>query len=399
MKIEYLDRIGYIRGRIQSGFLVDMMGDGIKDIINSEKKVILLGVGENCFFAEMLLYKKGLEVYGYADNSIKCQGQFLRGKQIFNPYECFKWENTYFIITTQLRYLSDVRLQFMVHNICNYGIFLNTNFYDFLDEDCDLHIQLMNAINEICFKETSSETVLPYGEWGNGDLGDCNWLLKSTCWSHWAYIWEKELLERSGRKVLEIGPGFGLMSLVLLKEFSDIEIDWIIFGEEKDVIISEGNNRFLKGLKKIKKWYGAQVNEIWGKIEREELSLPEGRYNLVFMTEVFEHFVLKPIEVMHKINKLLTDDGFLILTTPDWGHVHIYNHWEDMPENKEIDDERYEQLLKCGHTYQYSKKELENIFMLTGFEVVKYKLSDSNNHNYMLKKSNTIHGEECYRGK
>lgn len=387
MKIEYLDKIGYTRGGLQSGFLIDMMGCGIGGIKKSGKKIILLGVGENGAFAEMLLLRRGIEVYGYADNSAKLQGRFLRGKEICNPYDLFKREDVYFIITTQIQRTSDVRLQFMAHDICDYGIFLNTNFHDFLDEDPELHRQLIEAVNEICFKGETAETVLPNGEWRNGTPGDCNWMLKSTRWSHWAYLWEREILKQSGKNVLEIGPGYGLMSLVLLKEFSDIKLDWIIFGEEKGSVFSEENGEFVNGLKKVKRWYGECINEIWGEIERDRFHMPEKRYNLIIMTEVFEHFVLKPLKVLKKIGNALKDDGVLILTTPDWGHVHIYQQWEDMPEDEEVDDIRYEQLLKCGHVYQYNKEELEDIFTRCGLMVVKYKLSDSGNHNYMLKKS------------
>ena len=378
MKIEYLDKIGYIRGGLQGGFLIDMTGCGIDSIKKSGKKIVLLGVGENAFFAETLLLRRGVAVYGYADNSAKLQGKFLRGKEIGNPYDLFEREDVYFIITTQIQHTSDVRLQFMAHHICDYGIFLNTNFHDFMDEDPELHRQLMEAVNEICFREETTETVLPYGEWRNGNPGDCNWMLKSTRWSHWAYLWEREILRQSDKDVLEIGPGYGLMSLVLLKEFPDVRLDWIILGEE--------NSQFVSGLKKIKKWYGAQIHEIWGEVERDRFHMPEKRYDLIIMTEVFEHFVLKPLKVLGKIGRALQDNGVLILTTPDWGHVHIYRQWEDMPEDADVDDARYERLLQCGHVYQYRKEELEDIFTRCGLTVVKYMRSDSGNHNYMLKK-------------
>ena len=65
MRVEYLDRIGYIRGELRSGFIIDVMGDGIGDIIKSGKKVILIGAGENSFFAETLLLGKGITVWIY----------------------------------------------------------------------------------------------------------------------------------------------------------------------------------------------------------------------------------------------------------------------------------------------------------------------------------------------
>lgn len=386
MKIEYLDKIGYERGIPQGGFLIDVMGNGISDIKASEKKIVLLGVGENSFLAEMLLQRKGVEVHGYADNSTKVQMNYLRGKQVLSPYDCFKRKDIYFIITTQMKHISDIRLQFMAHNICNYGIFFKTDFHDFMDEDIDLQAQLMEAVNAICFEEKITETVLPYGAWSNGKPGDCNWMLRSTQWSHWAYIWEKEILKQYGKSVMEIGPGFGLMSLVLLKGFPDVELDWVLLGKENGSVISGKNCEFTDGLKKIKKWYGKRVNEIWGEIERNKFHLPKKKYDLIIMTEVFEHFILKPLKVMQKIHDLLADEGVLILTTPNWGHVHIYERWEDMPEDEQINDEKYERMLKCEHVYQYEKKELEDIFRQCGFEVVKYKISDSNNHNYMLKR-------------
>lgn len=386
MRIEYLDKIGFIKGIPQSGFLIDLMGNGINDIKKSGKRIILFGVGENSFFAEMLLEKKSIEIYRYADNLSRLQGKYLRGREILNPYDCFKREDIYFIITTQTQRISDVRLQFMAHNICNYGIFLRTDFHDFLDEEAELQELLMDAVNDICFEKEVTETVLPYGAWSIGRPGDCIWMLRSTQWSHWAYIWERELLKQQRKKVLEIGPGFGLMSLVLLKESPDIELDWVLLGKENGSIFSGKNSEFTSGLKKIKKWYGERVNEIWGEIEKNKFHLPEKKYDLIIMTEVFEHFVLKPLKVMKKLHDSLNDEGILILTTPNWGHVHIYEHWEDMPEDEDVSDERYEQMLKSEHVYQYEKEELEDIFVQCGFEIVEYKISDSNNHNYMLKK-------------
>lgn len=126
------------------------------------KKVILLGMGENSIYAEKSLKEKGIDIFGYADNSEKLQGRGIDGKnQIYSPYDLFPNDDYYFIITVK-HDIATVRLQFMRYKIKSYGIFINHDFHDFCDTDEEMQKILMEALNIICFKGEECETALPY---------------------------------------------------------------------------------------------------------------------------------------------------------------------------------------------------------------------------------------------
>lgn len=391
MKLEYLGKTVYRKQNLMQGFYIGIKAD-LEMLKESKKKIVLFGgTGDNGFFAETLLAQKGVNVYGYADNSAKLQGKTLRGKIIYSPYEIINNDEFFVIIATSNSNINYMRLQLLAHGMKDYGIFLETMHHDFQEENEELQERLMNAINILCFEGEDEESALPHvGIAIGGDgakLGDVNWLLMSTIWSHWAYLWIEEILEKEKKKkILEVGPGFGLMSLVFLEKYKEIQIDWAIYGESSNSLEAMPGKGYAKGLKKIKKQYEQQIKERWGQIELDNLTLEQQKYELIIMTEVFEHFVLNPVSTLRKLVDALREDGYLILTTPNWGHVHIYNSWKDMPEKEAISEEEYFSLAKCGHTYQYTKDELEEIIRRANLKVVRYELSDSNNHNYILQK-------------
>lgn len=382
MNVEYLGRIGYKGGVLRQGILVntELYLQEIK-----KKKIILLGgASESGIYAEMLLKEKGIEVYGYADNServCKCSG--LRGKVIGTPYQFFGEDEYYFIICVYD--IAVARLQLMTHNIRSYSIFLNHPMHDFCDEDYELQKALLESINDICFKDEEMNSALPYISSTSSDknkVGNINFLLYSTTWSHWTYLWAKDLIEKKGyTEVLEIGPGYGLMSLVLLKLFQKVHINWYLLGE-RGMSLEKSDSPFEAELRKVKRMYEGRLQEQYGVLEKDELS--EKKYDLIILTEVFEHFVLNPVNTMKKLADALSEDGRIVLSTPAWGHLPIHQSWEDLPESREISEERYFELLQCEHIYQYSKEELNVIFGRAGLAVEKYSLSDSDNHNFAL---------------
>lgn len=390
MIAKYLGKIGYKSGTVMQGFLVCTQSD-IDQIIQEKRKIVILGVGENGFYAEKLLQEYGGTIYAFADNSERIQNQKIRKRKIYSPYELFGNNEYYFIIAVQNNNIGCVRLQFMTHNIEDYGIFLNTSFHDFVDEDEKLHSSILDAINEICFENEDIKSAMPQVGMALGrdgsQLGSLNWLLKSTQWSHYAYLWSKEALEYNSKAhVLEIGPGFGLMSSTLLHMFNDSYVDWVLFGDPRTELNVQ-NGEYEKGLQKIYGKYKDRVKVQYQYIEMDQCTVEHFKYDLIIMTEVFEHFVLNPINTLLKIASALKNHGKLIITTPNWGHLHIYKSWSEPPNSSTININRYLELNECGHTYQYSRTELESIFEKSKLIVRKYELSDSNNHNFLLEKN------------
>lgn len=378
---EYLDKIGYRDGKIMQATMIHV-SNAFFDVEHMKKKrVVLFGAGENAVFAEMLLKEKGIDIFAYADNSEKLQGTLLRGKRIGSPYDFFNNEEYYFVITVSDGRIDQVRLQLMINKVYCYSIFLNRYFHDFMDEDKDLQKALWDSVNSICFKKEYVDKVLSY----IGGFIKLDFLLWSSLWSHWAYLWEKEEIKKNQyQEIMEIGPGYGLMSMTLLEQFRDIQITWLLLEDASSSKV-EGAAEFYPDLRKVKEKYPDQISERYLSVERDDLSsLPE--YDLIILTEVFEHFALNPVPTMKKIGERLREHGKIILTTPNWGHLHYYRTWEEMPCGEDISNAEYRELLKCGHCYQYTKEELFTIFERAGLCIEKYELSDSNNHNFLLKK-------------
>jgi SAM-dependent methyltransferase len=60
--------------------------------------------------------------------------------------------------------------------------------------------------------------------------------------------------------------------------------------------------------------YGLTVQKC--NIEAEPLPFPDGTFKYVLFTEVFEHLRVDPLLILSEINRVLTDGGLLMLSTP-----------------------------------------------------------------------------------
>lgn len=91
VSVDYLGKIGFRKGMAMQGFLVNTQMC-LQEIRN--KKVVLLGMGENSIYAEMLLREKKIQIFAYADNSTKIQGKILRGKKYVRRMSLLVKKNT-----------------------------------------------------------------------------------------------------------------------------------------------------------------------------------------------------------------------------------------------------------------------------------------------------------------
>lgn len=90
MVVEYLGQIGYMAETCVQGFLISTV-QTIDKLRYTDKKIVLLGIGENGFYAERLLNDIGIEFYAYADNAPRFSQNdcTLRGKTVYSPYDLF----------------------------------------------------------------------------------------------------------------------------------------------------------------------------------------------------------------------------------------------------------------------------------------------------------------------
>lgn len=104
--------------------------------------------------------------------------------------------------------------------------------------------------------------------------------------------------------------------------------------------------------------------------ERSELQHND-KFDLVIFTEVIEHLNFHPDSTLKKIKQLMHKDSRLLISTPDaseWGRTtKYYSKLDEIPpyagqNPKWVDD----------HIWQYTKEELDNIFIKNGFLIEKF---------------------------
>lgn len=151
-------------------------------------------------------------------------------------------------------------------------------------------------------------------------------LLSQILWLHHfrMLIFFKETLSKpylkSVKKILDIGPGHGFFSFLALnelKEFDNIEI----------VDISEQSLTMTKSI----------IGDGEGKIKYYQKDIFEfdstNKYDLIILGEVLEHLD-KPKLILEKLSSLLSDNGYLWITTPTnapaLDHVYLFKDKQEI---------------------------------------------------------------------
>jgi SAM-dependent methyltransferase len=96
----------------------------------------------------------------------------------------------------------------------------------------------------------------------------------------------------------------------------------------------------------------------------------EGKFDVIIMTEIVEHFKWNIVPTIIKVVEHLSDDGVLYISTPnaanpEWGRLGKYNSWKDIPQPIINDVFVYD----LGHEYQYLLDEMLEVFDQCGLEV------------------------------
>lgn len=159
-----------------------------------------------------------------------------------------------------------------------------------------------------------------------------------------------------GGPILEIGSfPYNITTILKLKGYDPIGID-----KDSDVM-----SEYIAE-------QGLDIREC--DIEREELPFDDQSFSIVILTEVIEHLRINPLETMRRIRRVLSDDGVLILSTPNlYSIMNIYSYLRgDGLSNMHTGYEIFNQLEEMGypgHFHVYSESELEDMLSHTGFRV------------------------------
>lgn len=374
LKLNYIDTIKYEAGTPKVMFLLADI-PAMKSL-----PVAIFGTGLEAYFVYGYLQKAGIKITHFLNNDSVMWGRQFCGKQIVSLDEI---DRDYYIVIamTLPRYDNEVLWQLKVHGYDHLGLAFMETYHTFGagSRMAELNEVILKEINRIlCDGRTFEEVIKPVYNVGPAGslLGHIQELCWTTTWSDcllgWFYMQCRAGTERM-TSMLEIGPGMGLFSATAHQINPGIKIQWLMFDMDE---VSE------KSVKDKSSNYPAnQFEAYYGMIEKPDFHIEE-KFDIIVMTEVLEHFVNNPIPTMKKIAGMMKEGGRLYLSTPDWGHLRIYRDYSEMPEYTTL--EKYKDGY-IGHSYQYDKKELEEILNACDLVVEKYALSTSRNHNLIAK--------------
>lgn len=374
VRLQYIDTIGYEAGQPKSFFILADME------LMSKSKVAIFGTGLEAWLTYAYLKKEGICAECFVNNDKRFWGKELKGIRIVEPSTVM--DKSYYVVSamTQIKYNNEVLWQLKMHHQDNYGLAFTNSFHSYENDSEDLQKILMESINEILCGNKSMKEIIKLGT-NVGPARNMMSLIQELCWTTlWSHCLIEWIYEEYGingdkkLKMLEIGAGQGQFSLTVHKINPEIDIKWLCYNrEEKSVMaVSDKYTDFPANL----------FQTYYGMIEEPSYIIND-KFDMIVMTEVLEHFVVNPVKTMKKIRDMLTENGRLFLSTPNWGHVPLLDSWKELPEWTGIDDYIDSQV---GHAYQYSKSEMEELLEASGLVIEKYALSDSNNHNMIVKR-------------
>lgn len=392
ISLQYIDTLKWEQGRPRALFM-------IADMVQMRNlKVAIFGTGIEAYSIFRYLKDNSIVACCFVNNDKSLNGRKMCGLDIVSPDEVMDKSWYVIVAMSQSRYNNQVLWQLKVHHQSQYGIAFIDVFHSYKDFSPKLHETVLEAINEILRKGKMPEDInvledyvslVPnVGSNANNLLGDIPEFCWTTTWSHclMEWIFEKYANDshspiKNNKKdlcMLEIGAGQGLFSLTVHKLNPAIDIRWLMYNYDE------------KSEKAVSRKYTAYPDRLFktydGLIEDPSYEI-EDKFDIIVMTEVMEHFVTNPVNTLKKIKNMLKEDGYLYLSTPNWGHLTIYDNYRELPEWTGLNDYR-NMSVGTGHVYQYSKLELFEIFEESGLEIKEYAVSDHNNHNIAAVRKN-----------
>jgi 2-polyprenyl-3-methyl-5-hydroxy-6-metoxy-1,4-benzoquinol methylase len=113
-------------------------------------------------------------------------------------------------------------------------------------------------------------------------------------------------------------------------------------------------------------------------IETDQLN-PEKKFDLILLTEVFEHLRINPQETLSKLYNSLNDDGYFYLTTPNFYKI---TNVTDFLKGKGVANgfhqfNKLNTIGHMGHVREYTRNEVNLFLESVGFKVIDFKYKNS----------------------
>lgn len=109
-------------------------------------------------------------------------------------------------------------------------------------------------------------------------------------------------------------------------------------------------------------------------IERESFPFNDGSIDFVIFTEVFEHLYVNPLFTLREINRVLSDNGLLLLTTPNLYsifHIGKFLLGRGLPDPVQ-ELQKFEDIGHRGHIRLYSPMEMRDILSHVRFDIMSH---------------------------
>jgi ubiquinone/menaquinone biosynthesis C-methylase UbiE len=164
----------------------------------------------------------------------------------------------------------------------------------------------------------------------------------------------------NGDRLLDLGSGRLILSSCLsVKGFKVIAADLPDIFDNHDV--KKRSRQHAIGLTGVKLIPG----------KSQHLPFKNKSFSLVLMTEIFEHLNFSPLYLLKEVRRILKDDGYLILTTPN---VNRLENKLKFLFNQSIyaDYKRYlNEPVYNYHWREFAKRELLEILITSNYQPVK----------------------------
>jgi SAM-dependent methyltransferase len=108
--------------------------------------------------------------------------------------------------------------------------------------------------------------------------------------------------------------------------------------------------------------------------ERDPFPYPDGNFDLVIAAEIIEHLTYDPMHMLFEARRVLADDGYLLITTPNVGSITSVAKTLDGHDNPQIfflyKRPHPNEVPEIGHVREYTVYELGEAVKAAGFEIV-----------------------------
>ena len=331
-----------------------------------KRNVVIFGTGRDGNSAHKFLRDNGVVSQAFCSNNPSEWGKFQRALEILKPTDALKLKDVYFVISSKLLYNS-MKNQLLLKNIYDFSTLIITSIGGFSNPHLTQIVQ--KSILPVVLSQMARG-----GQNVNEDFVDCMnllgvafMLIRCSDIVLDKYV-TKYMPMHKPKRILDIGPGNGLISYILCQCIQNLSVDWCSLSKKES----------------IEESYIDIVNEAFpvrifhGKIENPNYNFDE-KYDIIVLTQVMEHFQCNPIPTIKKIADMLNDDGFIIFSIPH-DKLHNFDSYCDMPHYNDLLE--YEKMTSYGwqnyidvnfpHCYSYSEHELREIFDTAGLKMEYY---------------------------